>query len=403
MNSKVYYGEYSLQHWINLILSGNITLPEYQRSFVWKESEVKDFIGALKRKEFVPPVILGNFEGKNNYIIDGQQRLTSLFLAYIGKMPKREEFRMSDLQQYADANDMISDDEEADDEPIEWKFSILIHPNKENSIESIRKEIESSSPTKYDDLSEVDISGILENTYLGFSYIIPVVKEKTEQQKFYCSVFRNINMKGTSLLPQESRKSLYFLDDRKKDFFDWKGFSKYKITNDKRKRPIDFIRYVSMASQYAKDENVYVIMRKYSPRVGKDEEYYAIYISEVIGETTTSMFKSFSEIFNNSDYETRLDDFEKVLGQLKLPQEYNSIVDTDITFFGLVYNVLICNKKIDLERADELKEKIKEKIESYNDTSNEDSVKHKRNPNLLKYIRQRWIDSLEIYADFLES
>lgn len=27
MNSKVYYGEYSLQHWIALILSGNITLP----------------------------------------------------------------------------------------------------------------------------------------------------------------------------------------------------------------------------------------------------------------------------------------------------------------------------------------------------------------------------------------
>lgn len=318
-------------------------------------------------------------------------------------MPKREEFRMSDLQQYADANDMISDDEEADDEPIEWKFSILIHPDKENSIESIRKEIESSSPTKYDDLSEVDISGILENTYLGFSYIIPEVKEKTEQQKFYCSVFRNINMKGTSLLPQESHKSLYFLDDSKKGFFDWKGFSKYKITNDKRKTPIDFIRYVSMASQYAKDENECVIMRKYSPRVGKDEEYYARYISEVIGETTTSMFKSFSKIFNNSDYKTRLNDFEMVLGQLKLPQEYNSIVDTDITFFGLVYNVLICNKKIDLERADELKEKINEKIESYNDTSNEDSVKHKRNPNLLKYIRQRWIDSLGIYADFLES
>ena len=83
MDSKVYYGEYSLRHWIDLILSGNITLPEYQRSFVWKEDAVKDFLNALKHKEFIPPIILGNFQEKNNYIIDGQQRLSSLFLGYI--------------------------------------------------------------------------------------------------------------------------------------------------------------------------------------------------------------------------------------------------------------------------------------------------------------------------------
>lgn len=93
MNSKVYYGEYSLRHWIDLILSGNVTLPEYQRSFVWQEDAVKDFIESLRRKEFIPPVILGNFENKNNYIIDGQQRLTSLLLAYLGKMPKTDAFK----------------------------------------------------------------------------------------------------------------------------------------------------------------------------------------------------------------------------------------------------------------------------------------------------------------------
>lgn len=29
MNSKFYYGEYSLKHWIDLMLSGNIVLPEF--------------------------------------------------------------------------------------------------------------------------------------------------------------------------------------------------------------------------------------------------------------------------------------------------------------------------------------------------------------------------------------
>ena len=34
MESRTYYGEYSLKHWIDLMLNGNIVLPEYQRSFV---------------------------------------------------------------------------------------------------------------------------------------------------------------------------------------------------------------------------------------------------------------------------------------------------------------------------------------------------------------------------------
>ena len=29
--NKIYYGEYTLKHWIDLILTGNIILPKYQR------------------------------------------------------------------------------------------------------------------------------------------------------------------------------------------------------------------------------------------------------------------------------------------------------------------------------------------------------------------------------------
>jgi hypothetical protein len=41
MNTRVYYGEYTLRHWLNLMLTRNIDLPEYQRSFVWNEDDVK--------------------------------------------------------------------------------------------------------------------------------------------------------------------------------------------------------------------------------------------------------------------------------------------------------------------------------------------------------------------------
>ena len=81
MENRVYYGEYSLSHWIKLILKENIKLPKYQRGFVWEENKVKELIEALKKKQFVPPVTIGAFRKDNekeNYILDGQQRLTSM-------------------------------------------------------------------------------------------------------------------------------------------------------------------------------------------------------------------------------------------------------------------------------------------------------------------------------------
>ena len=52
MENRVYYGEYSLKHWIELILNGNIELPEYQRYFV--------FIETFRKKQFVPPITIGH-------------------------------------------------------------------------------------------------------------------------------------------------------------------------------------------------------------------------------------------------------------------------------------------------------------------------------------------------------
>lgn len=42
MKNKVYYGEYTLKHWIRLMLKEEIVLPEYQRHFVWSERDLSD-------------------------------------------------------------------------------------------------------------------------------------------------------------------------------------------------------------------------------------------------------------------------------------------------------------------------------------------------------------------------
>ena len=96
--TRTYYGEYTLEHWISLILSENIILPEYQRSFAWNKDKVKSFLASLVSGDYIPPVTIaaGQEGGKDaNLILDGQQRLTSILFAALGYMPCRKAFPMN--------------------------------------------------------------------------------------------------------------------------------------------------------------------------------------------------------------------------------------------------------------------------------------------------------------------
>jgi len=85
LNLRVEYGQYSLAHWVKMLLSGEITRAPCQREFVWLESRGNILIESFSRKLFIPPVTIihcPDFEGdpqiNKNFILDGQQRLTSI-------------------------------------------------------------------------------------------------------------------------------------------------------------------------------------------------------------------------------------------------------------------------------------------------------------------------------------
>lgn len=135
MNNKVFYGEYTLKHWIDMMLSDNIALPDYQRHFVWRERDVKRLIQSLKDGQFVQPVTVALYDDgitKRNLILDGQQRLTSLLLAYLGYFPDKKKFENGDVGAVAMEDDSVKDEGiEADDqtstEGFLWQYTALIH------------------------------------------------------------------------------------------------------------------------------------------------------------------------------------------------------------------------------------------------------------------------------------
>ena len=356
MDKKVYYGEYTLKYWIDLLLKKDLVLPPYQRCFVWSESQVKGFVKGIEDDGFVPPVTIGvcNIDGENkNLILDGQQRLSSLLLAYFKAYPKKDAF----LRGVDDLADGVAEDEDADEQAIEYiNWSLRMFADKGPVEQDVKDAI---TPAQYNNVDYGVTSDFFENKFLPFSFIIPNAANESEQQAFYSTVFRNINILGTPLDPYESRQSLYFLRSELKDFFDPECCRGYKIELVGKNQAFDFVRAMALLAQYKKESRFNRLAQSYKPRM---EKYYEEYIYSVVKDSTDSMFAQFSSYIPNKEFAPRIAKLQTALQGL----EYNllhftSIIDADVYMLGLIYISVIEGKDIDLVRKDELKATLERK------------------------------------------
>jgi bifunctional DNA-binding transcriptional regulator/antitoxin component of YhaV-PrlF toxin-antitoxin module len=389
MENRVYYGEYSLKHWIDLILKGNISLPDYQRYFVWSEKKVETLIDTFKKKQFVPPVTIGAFKKGNtnqNLILDGQQRLTSLLLAFLGLYPDQATYKKT-IEIFASENDDEDDDEnELLDNILEWTFELLIQ--KGSNRASILEKITEGNYKKID--LNID-NDFLESTFLGFSYLVPYVSDENEQQKYYSSVFRNINIQGEILLPQESRASLYFLDKDLVQFFEPEFSKTILVKGISSETKADFVRYLSLLSQYNKDESANNVARSYKPQM---EKYYEEYIYSVIADVD-SKYGKFSASFPNKKYDDRFLVLKASLSSLEVPKKFSSIIELDMYLFGLIYHVIFQNKEIDDTQKVNLKQELEDQIAEF-----KADASHTKAPSNLGHLRSRIRTSIEIYENY---
>lgn len=397
MESRIYYGEYTLSHWIKLILKKNIVLPRYQRHFVWKKMKVINLIKSLDKGEFIPPIIIGSFNmdsENSNIIIDGQQRLTSILLAYLGKFPIENIYNNS-MNSFANENDGLDIEDENDnrDNILEWTFNKLTEKgnNKEDILNNINNE-------NYKEINlEIDPK-FFDTKYIGFSYLIPSSSDIIEQQNYYSSIFRNINIQGETLLPQESRAALYYLNDSLADYFDPSFINEFSITTIGTSSKIDFVRFLSLLSQYSFDKPTNKnnkIARGYGKKM---ENYYEEYIYSVVNNSDSDMFYKFTESFPEMNYSSDFEKLESIINSLDLKRTYNSIIDLDIYFFGLIYFILFEKKEIDIDRKDSLKENIEKKIHNIKRRNS----RHKNTPSALKYLRERIFSSISIYKNYIK-
>lgn len=400
--NKVYYGEYTLKHWINMILKGNIVLPEYQRYFVWDINKIKILINSFKNQEFVPPVTIGSFteEDKNkNLILDGQQRLTSLLLVYLGIFPNKVAYKRisNEYKQFYDENDDII---EKPDNVLKWNFNVLLE--KGDTKDKILKSLENYGFKELYKNLDVDVSDdFFTDNYLGFSYLVPM--KPNEQKNYYANVFRNINIQGITLLPEESREALYYLDRNYEKLFipDFlKMFSKLEYK-------IDFVRYLALLSQYKKIQKYDELAKGYYRKM---EKYYEDYIHFIIskdhnvkgdnGIDKSNQLVNFNQFIDlDKNWKERINKLSDYIPKLiKLDIKMPSIIDLDIVFFGLIYYVFFEDKIICFDREDEIKNDIKENIEEC-----KNNINHIRNASAFVHLRNRVQKSINIYERFVKN
>ncbi|HAL74055.1 MAG TPA: hypothetical protein DCM45_03050 [Clostridiales bacterium] len=95
LNEKYSVSQYSVNTILGFVEAGDIAIPEIQRPFVWKRTQVRDLIDSLYSGYPAGYLIVwqnpsvklkdGKSSSGKKILIDGQQRVTALMTAILGK------------------------------------------------------------------------------------------------------------------------------------------------------------------------------------------------------------------------------------------------------------------------------------------------------------------------------
>jgi hypothetical protein len=227
-----------IQDLLGKIERGEIALPDIQREFVWKNTQVKDLVEAIYRKnpvglillwekpygEDIPTVFIGESATNRQYrelVIDGQQRLTSLLLVHKGKLVRNGKEREIKLYFNPIDEEFQLENPKIRNKPQWFNVTQIINEPLTTLVDRNRLKNELSLT---DDEIDKKIYGRLEELKSQLTkerlpvFRIPSNKDYEEIAK----IFVNVNSKGTRIritelllallaikIPGEFKKSLY--------------------------------------------------------------------------------------------------------------------------------------------------------------------------------------------------
>jgi len=188
--------DFNIKTMYDFIKSGAINIPGFQRNYVWDIKRASKLIESIIIGLPIPQIFLYQ-ESRNKFlVIDGQQRLMSLYYFIEQRFPKDE--KRTTLRRIFEKHGRIPDEILGDDDYF-TKFNLQLPstlPNQPNKLNRIN----------YATLDEYKIAFDL-RTIRNI-----IIKQNFPEEDDSCiyEIFNRLNSGGINLKPQEIRTSLYY-------------------------------------------------------------------------------------------------------------------------------------------------------------------------------------------------
>jgi Protein of unknown function DUF262 len=193
--------DFNISTIFSFIESGAVVIPGFQRNYVWDQKRASKLIESLIVGLPVPQVFLYE-EGKNKFlVIDGQQRLMSIYYFVKQRFPRLE--KRAELRGIFEGSGKIPEEVLQDDRYF-TKFNLQLPtglPKQKNRFHDLN----------YSTLGEYRAQFDLRTIR---NVIIKQIHPQDDDSAIY-EIFNRLNSGGVNLRPQEIRFSLYsstFLD-----------------------------------------------------------------------------------------------------------------------------------------------------------------------------------------------
>lgn len=182
----------------NLIDSGRIEMPIFQRNYIWDKKRASKFIESLVLGLPIPQIFLYQKERNKFLVIDGQQRLLSVYYFIKQRFPLSE--KRAELRKIFDMNGGIPDSILYDDAYFQ-----------DFKLQFAKSEIGEKNPLnglRYSTL------GIYKSNFEFMTMRCMAIRqnEPKEDDSSVFEIFNRLNTGGVNLTNQEIRACLYYSD-----------------------------------------------------------------------------------------------------------------------------------------------------------------------------------------------
>ncbi len=171
-------------------------IPKYQRKYRWSKEQVIALVESLVRDLPIPPIYTCRNRENQLEILDGQQRVLSLFFYYIGYYLDRKKSNSVDFSEIQIENST-------------FKEALISQLPLEKLHIQLKNEDEKEFNVDYADLP-MEMKRRID--YTSITVIEIKIDVEEQRTKILRKIFENLNAKGSLLSQQELRNGIYVCD-----------------------------------------------------------------------------------------------------------------------------------------------------------------------------------------------